>query len=192
MTLDKATVDRLAEMFAAGASNKAARRELGIGVDTAARYRAKLGYPPAKQTAPPRSPLTLTEKWATHTRPAEDGHMQWTGRHRPDTGTRVFTHHGREYTARAVAFRIRTGRDPIGYVTAECDHPGCVAPACMEDEPGRTRTRAALADIRGFAAPPDQCTAGHPTAEHWRYERDGRGYCAACHTTRARARKDAA
>ncbi|MFJ7337850.1 hypothetical protein ACIQUU_31955 [Streptomyces sp. NPDC101116] len=181
MQLSPATVDRLAELFAAGASNKAARRELGIDVSTAARYRTKLGFGAAPQPAPNRSPLTLEQKWRTFARPVEGGHMQWTGRRRAGRPP-AFTHHGREHTARTVAFRIATGRTPDGYVTAECDAPEwCVAPEHVADEPTRTKLRAALAVVIGVESQLTECTRGHDAATHRRYDRDGRPYCGTCH-----------
>lgn len=193
MQLAPATVQALADLFAQGATNKAAVRALGIDKDTAARYRARLGFGPAKQPTPAnRSTLTLAEKWQTFVRPVEGGHMEWTGRRRGDTGTMVFTHHSREYTARTVAFQIRTGRRPVGRVTVECDRPGCVAPACVEDDPGRTRSRAQYADVIGIAAPRTSCAAGHASAEHRRFNRNGTSYCHTCHTARAASRKAAA
>ncbi|MFF9338075.1 hypothetical protein ACF1AI_37600, partial [Streptomyces albogriseolus] len=67
-----------------------------------------------------------------------------------------------------------------GTVTAECDHLGCVAPACVEDEPGRTRARGQLAAVLGLATPLTECGRGHATANHRRYDRDGHPYCGAC------------
>ncbi|CAL9530517.1 hypothetical protein [Streptomyces sp. enrichment culture] len=181
MPLDHTTVQALAALFAAGGTNRAAHRQLGISVDTAARYRARLGYGPAPQPTPAtRDTRTLAEKWATFTRPTAGGHMEWTGRRRPTCGTMEFTHHGRQYAARRVAFEIRTGRAPEGVVTAECDYPECVAPQCVEDEPGRTRLRAALAAVRGTESPLTECTRGHDAATHRRYDRNGTPYCGAC------------
>ncbi|MFD8611043.1 hypothetical protein [Streptomyces sp. NPDC059631] len=181
MSLAPDVVNRLAELFAQGATNIAAARELGIGKDTAARYRTTLGLPPApKRPAPNRSTLTIEQKATALMQPIDGGHMKWTGRRRNDTGTMVMTHHGREYTARRIAFLVRTGREPEGTVTAECDHPGCVAPACVEDEPGRTRARGQLAAVLGLATPLTECSRGHATADHRRYDRDGHPYCGAC------------
>ncbi|MEV2203763.1 hypothetical protein AB0E11_27905 [Streptomyces fradiae] len=180
MALPAETVGRLVELFRDGASNRAAARELGITKGTAARYRTLLAFPPApKQPHPRRSRLTVAEKFATFTRPAEDGHMQWIGR-RASHGTPVFSHDGRTLTARPVAFRIATGREPVGYVTAECGDRGCVAPAHMEDEPGRARVRAQLAAVLGTTARRDACRRGHATAEHRRYGPSGDPYCGAC------------
>ncbi|MCZ9350752.1 hypothetical protein NGM36_13240 [Streptomyces mutabilis] len=193
MQLAPATVQALADLFAQGATNKAAARALGIDKDTAARYRARLGFGPAKQPTPAnRSTLTLAEKWQTFVRSVEGGHMEWTGRRRSNGGTMVFTHHSREYGARVVAFQIRTGRRPVGRVTAECDRPGCVAPQCVEDDPGRTHSRGQYAAVIGLATPLTECTNGHPTAEHRRFNRDGSPYCAACHAAADARRKAAA
>ncbi|MEH0470854.1 hypothetical protein QA943_18700 [Streptomyces sp. B21-097] len=186
-------VDRLAELFHQGATNAAAARALGISKTTAGDWRRRLDIAPApQQPAANRSPLTLEQKWAQHARPVEGGHFQWTGRHRADTGTRVFTHHAREYTARATAFVIGNGRPPRGKVTAECDAPEwCVSPAHVEDTPGRTKLREALAIVQGTASPLTECTRGHAAADHRRYDRDGRPYCGACHAI-TDARKAAA
>ncbi|MGW2130425.1 hypothetical protein [Streptomyces coelicoflavus] len=190
--LDPTTVDRLATLYRAGTNDAQAARIVGISKSTAGVWRRRLAIDPApKQPSPLLSPLTLAEKWRTFARPVEGGHMEWTGPVR-ESGTMAFTHHGREYTARAAAFRIRTGRAPAGRVTAECDHPGCVAPACVEDDPGRTRLRAQYADVIGLAAPAAACAEGHPSDRHRRFNRDGTSYCAACHTTAAARRKAAA
>ncbi|MFJ3867879.1 hypothetical protein [Streptomyces nigra] len=192
MQLTTATLDRLAALLAEGATNKAIAAELGIGKDTAARYRARLGYGPAPQPRR-RSPLTLERKWEQYARPVEGGHVEWTGRHRADTGTMVFTHHAREHTARSVAFLIGKGRPPRGQVTAECDAAEwCVAPAHVEDTPGRTKLREALAIVQGTASTLTECTRGHDATTHRRYDRAGRAYCGTCHAETAAARKAAA
>lgn len=192
-TLSPATVDRLAELFRQGATNREASRVLGIDRNTAARYRATLGLPPApKRPAPNRSPLTVEEKCLTYMRPVEGGHMEWTGRRTKSNGTPVFTHHERTYTARSIAFRAAKGRAPEGYVTAECGYAECVAPDHMEDEPGRTRVRAALAAVTGRATSLAECNRGHRTAEHRRYLPDGSPYCGACQAENKRDRQAAA
>ncbi|MGC0427644.1 hypothetical protein RKD32_003999 [Streptomyces sp. SAI-195] len=194
MPLDTTTVQTLAELFAQGATNNDAVRALGIDKSTAARYRTRLGFGPApKRPAPNRSTLTVEQKVMTFMRSVEGGHMEWAGRRTKNTGTPVFTHHERTYTARSIAFRAHTGRDPEGYVTAECDQPEwCVAPAHLEDEPGRTRARAALAVITGRATSLVECNRGHATAEHRRYLPDGAPYCGACHAEAKHARQAAA
>ncbi|MFE7853720.1 helix-turn-helix domain-containing protein [Streptomyces sp. NPDC057403] len=193
MQLTDTTRARIAEMLAEGATNAAIAAELGIGKDTAARHRARLGYGPASQPRRDRSPLTLEQKWEQYTRTVEGGHVEWTGRRRADTGTMVFTHHQREHTARSVAFLIRNGRPARGQVTAECDAAEwCVSPAHVEDTPSRTKLREALAIVQGTASPLTECTRGHDVATHRRYDRQGRPYCATCHAEAALARKAAA
>jgi hypothetical protein len=195
MPLSTATVDHLAAMFREGATNKEAVLALGIDKQTAARYRTRLGFGPApKRPAPNRSPLTVEQKFMTYTRPVEGGHLEWTGRRTRSNGTPMFTHHERSYTARSIAFRVATGRAPEGYVTAECENPECVAPAHVEDEPGRTHVRAQLAAVIGTATPLVECNRGHATATHRRYSPDGAPYCAACvaEVKRARAAAEAA
>jgi hypothetical protein len=193
MSLDLATADRLAAMLRKGATNRAAALALGIDKSTAARYRATLELPPAPpRPAPNRSPLTVEEKWATYTQPAEGGHLEWTGRLHKANGTPVFTHHEKTYTARSIAFRVANGHTPDGYVTPECDYPGCVTPAHMADEPGRTRLRAQLAAVVGLATPLAECGRGHDTATHRRYTPNGHPYCGTCHADAKHARKTAA
>ncbi|MEV6536949.1 hypothetical protein AB0M86_46640 [Streptomyces sp. NPDC051639] len=189
MPLDSGTVDRLADLFREGATNRAAALTLGIDRQTAGRYRDTLGFGPApKRPAYNRSSLTIEQKFITHTQPVEGGHLEWTGRRTRSNGTPMFTHRERSYTARSIAFRIATGRAPDGYVTAECDNPECVAPAHVEDEPGRTRIRAQLAAVLGIATALTECGRGHNTATHRRYDRDGHAYCGTCHADAKRAR----
>ncbi|NEC29557.1 hypothetical protein G3I20_23965 [Streptomyces sp. SID8111] len=191
MPLDQETADRLATLLTQGATNRAAAAALSIDRGTAARYRASLGIGPApKRPAPNRSPLTVEQKAMTLMRPAKGGHMSWAGRRTKSNGTATFTHHERTYTARSIAFRIAKGRDPVGYVTAECDQPEwCVAPDHMEDEPGRKAARAALAIVTGRATTLAECNRGHATAQHRKYLPDGSPYCGTCHAENKQARR---
>ncbi|MFF1686050.1 hypothetical protein [Streptomyces sp. NPDC058254] len=188
--LDDTTRDRLAAMLRDGATNRTAARTLGIDKATAARYRTALGLPPA--TPPPprnRSDLTVEEKFATYLRPVEDGHAEWTGRRAKSNGTPTFSHHSQTYTARSIGFRIRTGRDPVGYVTTECDRKNCVAPDHLADEPGRIERRAQLAEESGRPTQIVECGRGHDVATHRRYTPGGNAYCGTCHTITKQARK---
>ncbi|MDX3248820.1 hypothetical protein [Streptomyces sp. ME18-1-4] len=84
-----------------------------------------------------RRPASMEEAFARHAKPADDGHVQWTGSmsHTTPTvwcGTTT-------YSAYKIAFRLHHGRDPEGVVTSSCDMPGCVAGAHVEDRPMRQR-----------------------------------------------------
>ncbi|MFF9284838.1 hypothetical protein [Streptomyces griseosporeus] len=193
MPLSAETVAQITDLLAQGATNRAIAAATGINKSTAAQYRARLGYGPApKRPSPTRSTLTVEEKCLTYVRPVEGGHMEWTGRRTKANGTPVFTHHERTYTARSIAFRVAKGRDPEGYVTAECDYKECVAPDHLEDEPGRRRIRAQLAAVLGRATALTECTRGHATADHRKYLPDGSPYCGACAAQGKRARQAAA
>lgn len=119
------------------------------------------------------------EKWRALVAPADDGHLEWRGP-RNDKGTPTLHLRGAHHSPLAMAFRMRTGRDPIGPARADCGHPGCVAPDHVEDTPGRNRARAVLRAIAGRAGRPEVCPRGHGQAEWGRLRADGRAYCLAC------------
>ncbi|MER6235910.1 hypothetical protein ABT185_07515 [Streptomyces clavifer] len=119
-------------------------RELHTGKRTVATARLHLGIPPI---APAQTP---EQAWAAYAQPAGQGHMEWTGP-RNHAGTPVFTYRARRISARAVAFKARYGRDPIGYVKALCDHPGCVSPCCVADKPMRQQLDTTFNAIFGGA-----------------------------------------
>lgn len=164
-------------LLAEGKSNHAIARELHADPAAVRRIRKETGI-----TNPPQQPLTLDEKWAARTRPDDGGHLEWTGERSTGSGTPLLRYRDQSYAAAAVAFRQRTGRDPVGQVKAECDMPQCVAPEHVEDEPGRQRLREQLRYLRGMGERPPHCHAGHDQAEHGKYERDGRAYCDTCKT----------
>lgn len=134
--------------------------------------------------------MDIHQKFAAHTRTVAGGHMEWTGRqYRPGAiGTAVIRHEGKIWPARRLAFVIANGRMPDGYLTAECEHAGCVAPEHVADEPARTALRAQLAAVMGRTSAL-VCAKGHPTAEHRKYHSDGEGYCGTCHAETVRARR---
>ncbi|MEE4540956.1 hypothetical protein V2S66_03110 [Streptomyces sp. V4-01] len=158
-----------------GSSNSAIARELHCDKARAARIRRELGLPNAV-----RQPLTLEEKWAARTRPLDGGHLEWLGEHVGKSGTPVMHYREVSYTATAIAFRIRTGRNPVGYAIAECGHHHCVAPAHVEDDPGRQKAREQLRYLTGGQQRPERCAHGHDQAEHGRYSPTGGAYCGAC------------
>lgn len=97
----------------------------------------------------------LTDKWsptshtkpALRTRPKPGGHLEWTGERATGSRTPVLHYKGKVHSAAAIAFRQRTGRDPIGYARAECGLLHCVAPEHIDDTATRLRDRQALRDL---------------------------------------------
>lgn len=158
-----------------GKSNSSISRELHCDKGRAARIRRELGLPNAAL-----QPLTLEEKWAARTRPLKGGHLEWLGEHVGSAGTPVMRYREKSYTAAAIAFRIRTGRDPQGYAIAECGHRHCVAPDHVEDEPGRARAREQLRYLKGGQKRAERCRRGHDQAVHGRYTPTGVAYCRVC------------
>ncbi|WP_327368758.1 hypothetical protein [Streptomyces sp. NBC_01217] len=127
-------------------TDRAIARITGVHFTTVARYRRLLNLPRIPQ--PDKTAGTVEEQWRRRVRPAADGHMEWTGAYN-SADVPTFSYHGTPTSARVIAFRIRTGRTPVGYVKAVCDHPGCVAPRCVEDKPGRDRLAQLLAAVGG-------------------------------------------
>ncbi|QKN87566.1 HNH endonuclease [Streptomyces phage Ignacio] len=179
--LDDATRNRIIELLGAGATNRAIARELGLDKSTPARYRRLLGIAPATPPPPPnRCLLTVEEKWRTLVRPTTGDHMEWSGRLAAGV-TPVMPYRGKTLAARPIAYRVHTGRDPVGYVKPGCGQAWCVAPEHQEDERDRIRERSELGAILGRRTYITECTRGHAVAEHRRYLPNGRGYCGACH-----------
>lgn len=177
-----ATRAEIVALIQQGKSNSAIARELRCDKGRAARIRHELGLPNAAI-----QPLTLEEKWAARTRLVDGGHLEWLGEHVGAAGTPVMRYRENSYTAAAIAFRIRTGRDPQGYAIAECDVRHCVAPDHVEDEPGRQRAREQLRYLLGGQQRPERCGRGHDQAEHGAFTPDGRSYCRSCKADRKRA-----
>ncbi|MFJ2717451.1 hypothetical protein [Streptomyces sp. NPDC087437] len=171
--------DAILQLLEEGRSTAAVARELRADRAAVRRIRNEANLP-----VPAPQPLTLQEKWEERTRHLDGGHLQWTGEHSHGSSTPVLRHRGKTYTAAGVAFRQRTGRDPVGPVKAECDIPRCVAPDHVEDEPGRQRLREQLRYLRGMGKRRPFCANGHDQEKHGRYERDGRSYCKTCKANR--------
>ncbi|MFI5685865.1 hypothetical protein [Streptomyces sp. NPDC051636] len=166
-------------LISAGRHNEAIVRELRVDKSAVRRIRKEMDVP-----NPPQHSETLEEKWAQHTEPLEGGHLRWTGSRAGASGTPVMCYRDKTHTAAAVAFRQRTGRDPVGQVKAECDLRQCVAPDHVEDEPGRTQLREQYRYLLGMGERPAFCKAGHDQAVHGRYLRTGVAYCSACSTNK--------
>jgi hypothetical protein len=133
-------------LLAEGHSNRGIGRLLHTNPLRVGRIRKELGLPQAWR----KQSITVEQKWATYTRPAGDGHLDWIG-YRREGLTPMFMLRGVNYSARRVAFRIKHGREPQGRVLPGCDHPGCVAPACTTDAVMR-RADAKYTAIFGRAA----------------------------------------
>ncbi|MFJ3597934.1 helix-turn-helix domain-containing protein [Streptomyces sp. NPDC090126] len=130
-----------------GRSDRAIARELGISRRTAGTVRRTVGAPPAKTVYT----LTPEQMWHTFARPTyTGGHMDWTGPTN-HAGTPVIKRQHVTYSARGMAFRRRYGRDPVGYVRATCDRPGCVAEEHVADAPMRAELNAQYNAIFGGA-----------------------------------------
>lgn len=138
----------IAELLHTGLSNRAIARQLSVDTKTVAAARTVLRLPKAKPgPRPAATPETLFWQRVQHT---SNGHLLWTGS--TYDGTPVVRHGSQHYTARRIAFRIRHGRDPEGYVTVACTVDGCVRPDCMDDRITRQRTDRAFEAIFGAAA----------------------------------------
>lgn len=160
-----------------GHSNSHISRELHVDKHRVRRIRAELGLPtyvPTEQTR------TLEQKWALFTRPADSGHLEWAGERATAAGTPVMRYKEGYYSPAAVAFRLRTGRDPEGYAIADCGLRHCVAPDHVEDEAGRRRNREQLRYLLGGRERKPSCAHGHDQAVHGAYEQDGTAYCREC------------
>lgn len=134
----------IAALLNDGHTDEYIARELHTGTRIVARTRRQLNIPPIKAAQTPE------QAWAAYAQPAGQGHMEWTGP-RNHAGTPVFTYRTRRLSARAIAFKTQYGRDPIGYVKALCDYPGCVAPDCVADKPMRQQLDTTFNSIFGGA-----------------------------------------
>lgn len=158
-----------------------------LGVDRAAvrRIRKETGiaYVSASYTTP-------QEKWQALVRPVDGGHMEWTGERAKASGTPVMRFKDASYSPAAIAFEIQHGREPEGYVRADCDFKHCVAPSHVNDEAGRHQARLEARERSGLGGLPAKCVYGHDMAEHGKLEPDGRAYCGMCKVLDKRAQRD--
>ncbi|WP_432247684.1 hypothetical protein ACRAR1_06975 [Streptomyces sanyensis] len=175
-----ATREQIAALLHQGLSNMEISRRLRCDRHRVGDIRRELGL-----ARTPHQPLTLEEKWRSNVREADGGHLEWTGSRQSRSGTPVMRYRQQALTAAAIAFRIKHGRDPIGYAYAECGVRHCVAPDHVDDQEGRTRGREQLRYLSGGRERPAVCrVAGHDQAEHGRLSPDGVSYCHTCHLDR--------
>jgi hypothetical protein len=174
-------------MLRDGHSNLRISRELRCDKTRVARLRHELGLPGVAL-----QPLTLEQKWTACTRPVDGGHLEWTGPRSTTSGTPVMRYKEVGYSPAAVAFTMKHGRDPQGYVRAECGFKQCVAPGHVNDEAGRQQARLARRAERGLGNVPEKCVAGHALSEHAKFEPDGTAYCGLCKLLDKQAQRDPA
>ncbi|MET9012277.1 hypothetical protein ABZX74_15365 [Streptomyces olivaceoviridis] len=179
-----ATDTDILAMLRDGYSNQRISRELRVDKVRVARLRRAHDIPNVVL-----QPLTLEQKWATRTRPVDGGHLEWIGERAKATNTPVMRYKEAGYSAAAIAFEIKHGRRPQGYVRADCDFKQCVAPDHVNDEAGRQEARRRLRAELGLDDLPEKCVRGHDQAEHGRLEPDGRAYCQQCKVLDKRAQR---
>lgn len=182
-TPPNATRTDIVERLKDGYSNTRIARDLRVDKHRVRRIRDELGLPAFVRVEQTR---TIEEKWALFTRPTEGGHLEWTGTRGTSAGTPVLSYKEQLYTAAAIAFTIKNGREPQGYVKADCGMQHCVAPGHVEDAAGRRAKRAELRQIAGMPEQPSVCPNDHDQAEHGRLGPDGGAYCHACMMDRKR------
>ncbi|MEU0950488.1 hypothetical protein ABZ379_48895 [Streptomyces canus] len=180
------------EELRAGGTNNGIARKLGVDKVAVARIRDTHGIPTTDERQRTAQP-PVEERWRQHTREVKDGHLEWTGpRATNSSGTPVLRVRGSWYSAAGIAFRMRTGRDPVGQVRPECDLKHCVAPAHVEDEPGRQAIRLQLRRLQGIPDPPTgTCPGGHDLAKDGRLDAALHQYCEGCKRDTSRAKKQA-
>jgi len=139
----------IAELLRAGGSDRRIAQQLHVDYRTVAAARRALGLPKTKNG--PKPAATVEELWRARTRPVDGGHLLWTG-HVTNTGTPAVRHGGRLLSAYRIAWRLRTGREPDGYVAPSCGMPLCVAPEHVETAAERRRNEAAFEAIFGTAS----------------------------------------
>ncbi|MGV4984555.1 hypothetical protein ACVB8X_14130 [Streptomyces sp. NRAIS4] len=170
-----------------GLSNAAVARALGCDRHRVGEIRHELELP---NVVP--QPLTPEQKWRSLTRPMAGGHLEWLGERVGAAGTPVMRYKERSFSPAGIAFALQHGRQPDGQVKAECGVRQCVAPAHVEDEPGRRRIRERLRRILGGPELKSHCDHGHNLSVHGRLSPDGQhAYCEACKADRKRAEHEA-
>lgn len=171
-----------------GLSNTAISRRLGCDRHRVGDIRRELDLPNVIA-----QPLTLEQKWRSLTRPLDGGHLEWCGERVGAAGTPVMHYKERSFSPAGIAFTLQHGRQPEGQVKAECGVRQCVAPAHVEDGPGRRRLREQLRRILGGPEIKTHCVHGHDLSVHGRFSPNGRtAYCEACKAEQKQAERTGA
>lgn len=180
-----ATRDQILALLREGRSTAYIARELRVDKGRVRRIRNAENLP--VYVSGSEQP-TLEERWRQHAIPTTDGHMEWTGE-RGNYGRPLVSYQYRHHSAAGIAFRIRTGRNPVGHVLADCGIKHCIAPDHVLDADERRRTREQLRYLQGRQPLRETCQNGHEQVVHARIGTDGIAYCFPCKQDRqARAR----
>lgn len=164
-------------LLKAGRTDSFIERHLHVGRRAVTKIRQAEGIPPV-----PKS-LTLLQKLEAGLGPADaNGHMRWIGVYSHTTP--IVKHNGRERSAAAIAFEIRTGRAAVGQTRSECGEVQCMNPLHVADDLERRRVRLMMREMIGLPGHWQVCRAGHSWEEHGRVEPDLTLYCKACTSDR--------
>lgn len=172
--------DAIVQLVQRGMNDVTVASTLGVGRRAVARVRDILGLDPARDTT------TEEEKLSRGLMPVDDqGHTGWSGRY-TTSGVPMISHRLAEVSASHIAFRQRTGRDPVGLVKADCGVRDCLSPGHLTDELDRRKLRMFERELLGRAPQPwDTCPRGlHSWDEHGRLQPNLKPYCAPCETER--------
>lgn len=131
-----------------GVGNKAIAQAVHVDHNRVAAIRSELGLPRSRRRY---AGASLEALFQQRTQPTPDGHLDWTGYRNSKGVPAVRTVDGLR-TAYRIAFRIRHGREPVGYVKPGCGRPGCVHPEHVEDQPMRDQLAGQYAAIFGEVA----------------------------------------
>jgi uncharacterized protein YerC len=120
-------------MMLAGAGTKEIYEELRLSLNTIAELRRELNLPAPRQDVWSKFRRSVDEAFARYARPADGGHLLWTGPH-SGRGLDLIAS-GRRYNARHVAFLKHHGREPVGRVFPSdgCRVKDCIAGAHHTD-----------------------------------------------------------
>ncbi|MYY79705.1 MULTISPECIES: hypothetical protein [unclassified Streptomyces] len=124
-----------------GLTNQRIAARAHVGHRQVAKTRAEMGLRKHRGGRKAADPATA---FYARTRPQADGHLEWTGTRLATTPSLYVD--GRQTSARRLAFRLRNGREPVGYVLPGCDYAACVHPDHMEDQAMRDQYTAIFGD----------------------------------------------
>lgn len=129
----------VAALLHAGHSDREIAAQLHIDTRPISAARAALGLPKSRSGKKPAP--SLEAAFLRHAENTRGGHMQWTTSVQND-GSRAFRWQGRFWTAGQAAFEIEHGRPASGKALPVCGMPQCIAPAHVQDKPGRLQLAA--------------------------------------------------